>query len=108
MADRQAESNETRSSANPVLLTLRIYQTSWKLVLRCIPQSLTLHGFSIAGWRADRYFAQPLTAPKQLNIGLIGAGMVGGGVAKLLTAKVKPAHDYNSCITPNPVQNLSK
>ena len=41
--------------------------------------------FSIAGCRAGRYFGRTLTAPKQLNIGLIGAGIVGGGVAKNLT-----------------------
>ena len=41
--------------------------------------------FSIAGWPVARYFPRVVNTPKQLNIGLIGAGIVGGGVAKNLT-----------------------
>ena len=41
--------------------------------------------FSIAGWPVARYFPRVVNTPKQLNIGLIGAGIVGGGVVKNLT-----------------------
>ena len=41
--------------------------------------------FSIAGCAGDRYFGGTLSTPNQLNIGLIGAGIVGGGVVKNLT-----------------------
>jgi homoserine dehydrogenase len=41
--------------------------------------------FSIAPAACGRYFSRTLSARKQINIGLIGAGVVGGGVVKNLT-----------------------
>lgn len=47
-----------------------------------VPRSIAYN--KLAGRWAGRYFHAALSAPKQLNISLIGAGVVGGGVVKNL------------------------
>jgi len=42
-------------------------------------------GFSVAPAAGGRYFSRALSNPPELNIGLVGAGVVGGGVVKNLT-----------------------